>query len=300
MTSISYRGRFAPSPSGALHFGSLVTALGSYLEAKTRHGEWHVRIDDLDPPRVVPGADVQILHALEQFGFEWDGEIQYQRTRSEIYGAALIQLERLGRVYPCACSRREIADSSLGRAGATIYPGTCRAGLAPGRAARAWRVNTQGARVELSDPIQGSLSVDLADVCGDFIVKRADGLFAYQLAAVVDDAAMGATHVVRGADLIDSTLRQIYLYRLLGLATPAFLHLPVAANVLGEKWSKQTLAPPLDTARPGPILVRALRFLNQSPPDELEHAPINTIWTWAIAHWRLDRVPRERAIVTSA
>lgn len=293
---VLYRGRFAPSPSGPLHFGSLVTALGGALDAHAHGGEWRLRIDDLDSPRVAPGAADMILRALEAYGFAWQGEVRYQSQSLEAYEAALAELTRLGVVYACACSRREIADSVVSQRGAAIYPGTCRGGIAPDRAARAIRLNTQGARIALCDRLQGDLTLDLERAVGDFVIKRADGLFAYQLAAVVDDAALGVTDIVRGADLIDSSLRQIYLQRLLGLSTPRYLHLPVAVNALGEKLSKQTLAPALDLQHPGPALVRALAFLNQAPPPSLARAPVSEIWAWARLNWRVARLSGVRTL----
>ncbi|MEK6663975.1 MAG: tRNA glutamyl-Q(34) synthetase GluQRS [Pseudomonadota bacterium] len=291
-----YRGRFAPSPTGPLHFGSLITALGSYLDAKAQGGEWWLRIDDLDPPRVAQGATDAILRALEAYGLTWDGAVQYQRQRSEAYAAALAELQRLGLVYACACSRREIADSSIGRPGAPVYPGTCRAGLAPGKAACALRVDTRCASVVFEDRLQGTVMQDLEREAGDFIVQRADGLFAYQLAAVVDDAELGITDIVRGADLLDSTLRQVYLQRLLGLPLPRYLHLPVAVNALGEKLSKQTLAPPLDIAHPQPALVQALSFLNHSPPQALQGAKPQEILAWAVQSWSITQIPQVRSV----
>jgi len=290
----AYRGRFAPSPSGPLHFGSLVTAVGSYLDARHHGGAWYLRIDDLDAPRVVPGAADAILRTLEAYGFAWDGEVGFQSRRSEAYARALAALERLGVVYPCGCSRREIADSSVRGPGAAVYPGTCREGLAPGRQARAIRVSTVGAHIAFHDRLQGAITVDLAREVGDFVVRRADGPFAYQLAVVVDDAELGITDVVRGADLLDSTARQIHLQRLLGLPTPRYLHLPVVVNALGEKLSKQTLAPPLKTSTAARALTQALHFLGQAPPVELERAPVAEVWAWALAHWDPTRLPRLR------
>lgn len=294
--TVRYRGRFAPSPTGPLHFGSLVTALGGYLDAKAQGGEWFLRIDDLDPPRVATGAVDAILRALEAYGLNWDGAVQYQRHRAEAYAAALAELQRQGVVYACACSRREIADSSLGRPGAPVYPGTCRSGLAQGKVARALRVNTRNAEASIEDRLQGRVGQDLEREAGDFIVQRADGLFAYQLAAVVDDAELGITDIVRGADLLDSTLRQVYLQRLLGLPHPRYLHLPVAVNALGEKLSKQTLAPPLDTARPQPVLTRALHFLNHPPPQALQGARTQEILAWAQDNWAIGRIPAVRSL----
>lgn len=287
-----YRGRFAPSPTGPLHFGSLVAAAGSFLEARSRGGEWHLRMEDVDAPRCSAAAATVILRALEAFGFAWDGELIWQSRRTQAYAAALEQLKAAGRVFPCACTRRELADSAIAPDGAAIYPGTCRQGLPAGRAARAWRVAVGDARVSFEDAIQGRITSDLAADVGDFILLRADGLYAYQLAVVVDDAAAGITQVVRGADLLASTPRQIFLQQCLGLPTPTYAHLPVAINAAGEKLSKQTLATPIDVSRPDPALLAALQFLGQRPPPELSGAGVPELWTWAVENWRRDRVPR--------
>ena len=226
-----YRGRFAPSPTGPLHFGSLVAAVGSYLDAKANGGVWLVRMDDLDQSRTVPGAADLILRSLENLGMAWDETVVYQSTRSAAYESALKVLKKRKLIYPCACSRREIADSAVGGIDGPIYTGTCRKGLLAGRAARAERIMTDNNRIELKDAIQGKIAHSLERQVGDFVVKRADGYFAYQLAAVVDDADQGITDIVRGADLLDSTTRQIYLQQLLGYSTPRYAHLPVAVNV---------------------------------------------------------------------
>ena len=240
-----YIGRFAPSPTGALHFGSLIAALASWLDARRAGGRWLVRMEDLDTARVMPGAADAILRQLEAFGLEWDGAVVYQSARLDLYMRAIESLK--AHCYACACTRKELEDSALAIDGSRIYPGTCRAGPAPGKAARAVRVRTNDEPVRFADRVQGVVSQSLERDIGDFVVRRADGLFAYQLAVVVDDAAQGVTDVVRGADLLDSTTRQIHLQRLLGYATPRYLHLPVATNVKGEKLSKQTQA--ADAAR---------------------------------------------------
>ncbi len=316
-----YHGRFAPSPTGPLHFGSLVAAVGSYLEAKSRGGLWLVRMEDLDPPREQPGAAGRILRALEACGMGWDGDVVYQSKRSEYYRAALARLKAQGLVYPCACPRREIADSHqtfapsggahsapLARAGgrgaggegrddgALIYPGTCRNGLAPGKTPRAIRVRVDHAPIEFEDALQGKFSQDLAAEVGDFVLLRADGLYAYQLAVVVDDAEQGITDVVRGADLLDSTPRQIYLQRLLGLATPHYLHLPAAVNAGGEKLSKQTRAAPVGENDPVPVLAQVMEFLGQAPPAELRRAPLAEFWRWALTHWDAKLIPQRRSL----
>ncbi len=292
-----YRGRFAPSPTGPLHFGSLVAAAGSFLQAKSRGGEWLVRMEDLDPPREVPGAADDILRTLEAFGLHWDGEVVYQSRRHAVYEAAMKMLERLDAIYPCACSRREIADSSMKGVDGPVYPGTCRSGIAEGRAPRAWRVKVDGATVEFADALQGRVRRRLGSDFGDFILRRADGFFAYQLAVVVDDAEQGITEIVRGADLIESTPRQIHLQRLLGLRTPGYVHLPVALSARNEKLSKQTLAAPLDPARQLPALLEVMRFLGQEVSPELADAGIEDFWRWAVGNWEVERVPRVAGMV---
>jgi glutamyl-Q tRNA(Asp) synthetase len=291
-----YRGRFAPSPTGPLHFGSLIAAVGSYLEAKAHRGEWLLRIEDIDTPRSVAGAADNILHCLTAFGMTWDGEVMYQSTRTAAYHDALTQLRARGVLYACACTRREIADSATHGIEGPIYPGTCRDGLPADRLPRATRVRThEGARVTFDDAVQGAITQDVEHEVGDFVVARADGLIAYQLAVVADDAAQGITDVVRGADLLDSTPRQILLQQLLGLPTPRYMHLPVAVNAQGEKLSKQTLAPPLDPREPSSQLIAALRFLGQEPPANLNQRTPAQIWDWAMAHWQRQRIPAQRA-----
>ena len=292
----NYRGRFAPSPTGPLHAGSLVAAVASFLEARTHRGEWLVRMEDVDTPRIVPGAADGILRTLDACGMQWDGEVIYQSARSEAYRAALETLRRDGKVYACGCSRREIADSAVAGIEGYVYPGTCRHGVAPGRAPRAWRVRTDGAMIAFDDVIQGRVAHDLEKDVGDFVLYRADAVYAYQLAVVVDDAEQGITHVVRGADLLESTPRQIYLQRLLGCATPVYAHLPVAVNAEGQKLSKQTLAPAIDRSHAAAAVTRALAFLGQSPPRDLEQAPLRDVWDWALDNWRLEDVPRVRAL----
>lgn len=298
-TSSPYRGRFAPSPSGPLHFGSLVAAVGSFLQARSQGGAWLVRIEDIDPPREVRGAATQILRTLEALGLEWDEAIMYQSTRHDAYRAALDALRAAGAVYPCACTRREIADSSVAGIDGPVYPGTCRRALPPGRSPRAWRMSTKDAVVVFDDLWQGRLRCDLAAEIGDFVVQRADGLVAYQLAVVVDDAAQGITEVVRGADLFHSTPRQIQLQRALAMNTPRYAHLPVAVNDRGEKLSKQTFATPIETEAPLPLLRRTLEFLGQDAPDALLEGDIAAFWRFAVSHWRAEHVPRTRTLRSS-
>jgi len=293
-----YRGRFAPSPTGPLHLGSLIAAVASYLEAKANKGSWLVRMEDLDKAREMPDAANDILQTLEIFDFAWDEAVVYQSRRLGIYEDLLQQLRSKGLVYGCACSRKEIADSishnpQQGLDG-LIYPGTCRAGLPVDKSPRAWRIRTDDAVISFVDTIQGAFTHELNEVVGDFVLKRADGFFAYQLAVVTDDAEQGITHVVRGADLLDSTSRQIYLQQVLGFSTPGYTHVPAAANANGEKLSKQTLAPALDKNNPGKDLWRALDFLGQRPPRELQTSPIAEVWHWAKQHWDADSIPRAR------
>ena len=293
-----YRGRFAPSPTGPLHFGSLVAAVGSYLDARAHGGEWLLRMEDVDTPRNVPGAAAGILATLEAYGFEWDGPVLWQSRRFEAYAAALERLIAAGLAYGCTCSRKEIADSGSHPAidGGLAYPGTCRDGLPAGRTARAWRLRVNDEPLAFVDRLQGRVLQHLESDVGDFVLRRADGLFAYQLAVAVDDEFQVISDVVRGADLLASTPRQIWLQRCLGYATPRYAHLPVASNAAGEKLSKQTLAPALDVGQAGPTLVRALNFLGQGVPAELSAAPPAEVWTWALAHWSFAAIPRRPSI----
>lgn len=294
----AYRGRFAPSPTGTLHFGSLIAAVASYLDARAHDGEWLVRMDNLDTPRCPPGAAGHILATLAAFGFEWPTPVLYQSTRSDAYQAALDQLRGAGLAYPCACSRKEIADSAIAPAidGGLAYPGTCRAGLPLGRHTRAWRFRTDEQPRRFTDRLQGERQQDLARDVGDFVLRRADGLFAYQLAVAVDDAAQGITDIVRGADLLDSTPRQIALQQALGFPTPRYAHLPVAANAAGEKLSKQTRATPLDPAHAAGQLCAALAFLGQPVPEGLARAPLAEVWAWARTYWSFASIPRQRIL----
>jgi glutamyl-Q tRNA(Asp) synthetase len=295
----AYVGRFAPSPNGPLHFGSLVAALASWLDARAASGKWLLRIEDLDAPRVQPGAADAIRRQLEAFGLDWDGEVVLQSARGVLYRAALEKLERTGMIYWCGCSRAEIADSTLvfgdapgvGLApdGARIYPGTCRDGLAPGKRPRALRVRTTAAAITFNDRLLGEISQSVEREVGDFVLLRADGQVAYQLAVVVDDAEQGVTDVVRGADLLDSTARQIHLQRLLGAPTPRYLHVPVAVNAAGEKLSKQTRAPDATASD----LPRALAFLELAPPAGIARAEL---LGWAVHAWDVARLPRLRAL----
>ncbi|MEO7480846.1 MAG: tRNA glutamyl-Q(34) synthetase GluQRS [Sulfuriferula sp.] len=278
-----YIGRFAPSPTGPLHFGSLVAALGSCLQARVHNGQWHLRMEDLDAPRCLPGMADNILHMLEQFGFEWDGTVVYQSQQQPAYQAALDQLQAAGYLYWCACTRREIADSSLHGIEGMVYPGTCREGMLPGRETRTLRVRTDNTPICFDDRLQGRVCQQLQNDLGDFVVRRADGIFAYQLAVVVDDARLGVTEVVRGADLLASTPRQIYLQNLLHVPAPAYLHLPVAVNSMGQKLSKQTNATALNPRIALSELYRAMAFLGHPVPLEVD--TVAGFWEWGRAAW---------------
>lgn len=284
-TSASYLGRFAPSPTGPLHFGSLIAAVGSYLDAHAHNGTWLVRMEDVDEPRCSQHHADEILRQLEAHGLTWDGEVVYQSQRKPLYQSALDQLIERGTAFPCGCTRREIADSTLHGIEGPVYPGTCRVGL-NGKAARAWRVRVSDTPVCFDDRQQGRQCQQLERDIGDFIVKRADGFFAYQLAVVVDDFAQGITHVVRGADLLASTPRQIHLQTLLDYPTPAYLHLPVVTNDAGQKLSKQTLAPSLDNQLASTNLWGALDFLGLKPEPELKRVNADELLAWGIANWR--------------
>ncbi|MGD8926117.1 MAG: tRNA glutamyl-Q(34) synthetase GluQRS, partial [Thioalkalispiraceae bacterium] len=288
----AYRGRFAPSPTGQLHFGSLIAAVASYCQARTAQGEWLLRIEDIDTPREVTGACDDIIRTLENFGFQWDGAISYQHQHSEDYNEALNKLRQDGMLYPCACSRREIAKiNKLG-----IYPGTCRDGLPEGRHARSWRIRTEPSLLSFTDAIQGNQQFDIQQEIGDFVLKRADGLFAYQLAVAIDDARQGITQVVRGYDLLDSTPRQIYVQQQLGLQSPEYAHHPIAVDAQGEKLSKRKLSPQLKQSDLGQQLAQALDFLGHPPPAELSNAGPESLWNWAFANWSLAKIPRHATL----
>jgi len=256
-------------------------------------------MEDVDTPRNVAGAADGILKTLEVFGFEWDGPVLYQSARIDAYAAALEQLKRAGLAYGCACSRKEIADSATRHAvdGGLTYPGTCRAGLPAGRAERAWRLRVTDEEIAFDDRIQGRQAQHLERDVGDFVLRRADGLFAYQLAVVVDDEFQNISSIVRGADLLASTPRQIWLQRCLNFATPSYAHLPVAANLAGEKLSKQTKAMPLRAEAAASELVQALVFLGQAVPRELAGATVGEVWAWAREGWSFAAIPRRPAIV---
>ena len=279
MPTGAYRGRFAPSPTGPLHAGSLVAALASWLDARAHGGQWLIRVEDVDTPRCVPGADAVILAQLAAFGLVPDQPPGWQSTRSALYASALARLLATDRAYPCGCTRADIAQAlaqqgaARERHGELVYPGTCREGL-HGKPARAVRLRTDDdvARIEWHDRRLGALRQDVADAVGDFVLKRADGLWAYQLAVVVDDAAQGITHVVRGEDLADNTPRQIHLQRALGLPTPRYLHTPLVRGTDGDKLSKQNGAQAVETHEPLRALNAAAQVLGLRPNGDTRDA----------------------------
>jgi len=282
-----YRSRFAPSPTGALHLGSLVAAVGSYLAARHARGEWLIRIEDLDPPREVPGSAQDILDSLAQLGFEWTEPVVRQSGRLAAYALAADRLLQSGQAYECSCSRAEIAadQATPGHGDELHYPGWCRNGLRAPERPRALRLRVPDESVCFQDAIQGTISTNVAADVGDFVIRRRDRLFAYQLAVVVDDAAQAISHVVRGADLLSSTPRQILLQRALGLATPAYAHLPLVLDQDGVKLSKSAGAAAVEGRQAVAELWRALCLLRQNPPAHLRRGPKRTLWDWAIEHW---------------
>lgn len=302
MTSVPDLGRFAPSPTGPLHFGSLVAAVASWLDARAASGRWLLRMEDLDRPRCEAGAADTILRQLEAYGLAWEGDVLVQSQRDDAYAVALDALKAMGAVYPCACTRSqlEINQAPRNAEGEILYPGTCRNGLPPGAVARAWRVRVPDVSTHFTDRIHGELQQNLAHDVGDFIVKRADGLFAYQLAVVVDDAFQGVTHVVRGADLLWNTPRQIYLQTLLGLPTPVYAHVPLITNAAGQKLSKQTRASALPETGRGAVMAHALAVLGHAPPAELAGAEPAEQLAWAVAQWQIENVPTRPAVAKPA
>lgn len=286
-------GRFAPTPSGPLHLGSLLTATASYLSVRSqRDGRWLLRIDDLDQSRLRPGIADQILSTLEYFGFEWDGNVEFQNRRTDYYRDALARLEAGVWCYPCRCTRSRFATRLAEPGNEPVYPGTCRDDpqAAQGPHAVRFRIAPESAEVRFRDRLQGWIHQDCRRQAGDFVIRRRDGYFAYHLACVVDDDRQGVTEVVRGCDLLSSTPRQILLQRALGLRTPRYAHLPVLAEADGRKLAKSRHAVPLDPRAAAPLLCEALVWLRQAPPAALARATVREIWAWAIPNWRPERV----------
>jgi len=288
----NYIGRFAPSPTGPVHFGTLVAAVGSYLQAKKNKGKWLVRMEDVDTTRKVEGADIEILNTLEAFGFEWNEKIIYQSEQTRHYQQALEQLIAHSLVFPCTCSRKQLASSN-----SDIYPGICRNKPLPEKQEHALRLLSKNIVIDFNDSVMGLQSQNIAQQCGDFVIKRRDGLFAYQLAVVVDDALQGITEIVRGADLLDSTARQIYLQQLLGYTTPVYCHLPLAVDIEGNKISKSEGAAKVDVNNREKLMCSVLEFLGQEPPADLPGSGIDNIWDWALEHWDVNRVSGDNSCV---
>lgn len=291
-------GRFAPSPSGPLHFGSLVAGLASYCQAKSQQGNWLLRIEDVDTPRVVAGASAQILRDLEAFGFEWDGAVSRQSDRFETYQQYLEKLLDQGNCFACECSRRSLREQgvSSGPLG-QIYPGNCRLKRLALKN-HSIRLNTQDAQwIKFVDRVYGEFALNLPESVGDFVLKRADGIYAYHLAVVVDDELQNITQVVRGADLLENTCLHIYLQQKLGFKTPDYMHIPLVNNAQGIKLSKQTGANALDQRKPSRQLLAALSHLGQAPPPGMENARPQEVLQWAVSHWSSASIPVKRAAV---
>lgn len=285
MSESHYIGRFAPSPSGELHFGSLIAALGSYLQARARQGKWLVRIEDIDPPREVPGAAETILRQLEHYGLHWDDDVLWQSQRHDAYRERLAWLYEQGLSYYCTCTRARI--QSVGG----VYDGHCRT-LNYGPENAAVRIRQRSPVTHFTDLLSGEIYANKRLACEDFIIHRRDGLFAYNLAVVVDDHFQGVTEIVRGADLVEPTVRQISLYHQFGWTAPDYIHLPLAVNARGVKLSKQNHAPALPGGDPRPVLIDALRFLNQNVTNEWQDLRIDELLDLAVAHWTLEAVPK--------
>lgn len=284
-----YIGRFAPTPSGSLHMGSLLAALASFLEAKAAAGKWLVRIEDIDPPREIPGAASHILRTLEAYGFEWDGEVLYQSTRLDYYESVVERLFNQGLAYACTCSRKQLEAYE-------VYPAFCRDALRAKQDA-AIRIRVPALIYQFEDGVQGLFKQDIGQSVGDFIIKRRDGFFAYQLAVVLDDAMQGVSHVVRGADLLDSTPRQLYLQELLGVSPPHYVHIPILVNKAGHKLSKSQLSPELSVADTTGLLLQALTLLGQPTDGALIKATPKDVLDYAVAYWDVGLIPRQQQIV---
>jgi len=293
---MSYVGRFAPSPTGPLHIGSLTTAVASYLDARQAGGKWLVRMDDIDPPREVPGAANEILRALEALALHWDGSVLYQSSRLEAYYAAARRLLAAKLAFRCSCSRKALrAKHATGCAHPNRYPGTCRKRRAHG-SATAIRVRVDAPDGAFEDGLQQAPTKDVYDAVGDYVILRRDGLPAYHLACVLDDAWQGVTSVVRGSDLLESTAVHRHLQRVLELQAPRYFHLPVLVNEAGQKLSKQTGALAVDLSNPGKLADTVLRYLGLEPPMELRGASALDHWGWARNHWRIDALKGLRTI----
>jgi len=290
-----YRGRFAPSPSGHLHFGSLLAATASYLQARQQNGEWWLRIEDIDPPREVAGSSKHIIKTLKDFGFEWDN-LSYQSQRQDYYQHYLQTLLNTEQAYFCGCSRKDISqENKLNTTAPNLYPGTCRTGL-NGKPARAVRFKVEDSVLLIEDAIQGKHSLDLSKTCGDFILKRADGFYSYQLAVAIDDSIQDISQVVRGYDLFESSFNQKMIQQALGLHSPEYAHIPVAISQQGLKLSKLSAAKDIATEPANKVIFQILQILGQQPPNELQHQDINKIWKWTFSHWELNKIPQKQNV----
>jgi glutamyl-Q tRNA(Asp) synthetase len=288
MLTSRYTGRFAPSPTGHLHLGSVYTALASFLEARTHHGLWRLRFDDLDTPRNVSGATNHILQTLETLGLYWDGEVDYQSQHLDDYHAVLADFMMTEQIYRCQCSRKELTE---------IYAQTCRNKNLPSNVLHSLRIKTDNRNIVFDDDLQGHISQNLATQHGDFILKRKDNIIAYQFAVVLDDARQGVNHIVRGIDLLNATPKQLYLQQVLNLPPPNYLHVPILVDAEGHKLSKSTLATAVDLTAPNLVLFRLLDWLKQAPPIELQTANVDDILKWAIEHWNVARLNGIKQIV---
>ncbi|MDH5228944.1 MAG: tRNA glutamyl-Q(34) synthetase GluQRS [Gammaproteobacteria bacterium] len=285
----TYRGRFAPSPTGPLHLGSLLAAVGSYLQAKRQHGLWLLRMEDIDPPREIAGAADDILRTLEAYGLYWDESVLYQSTRSDAYEQVLQQLKQDELLYACECSRKQISQIAQRGVNGYIYPGTCRHKIiSPNH--HAWRLIVENKTVKFNDAMAGLIHHKLTDESGDVVLKRADGLYAYQLAVVVDDIFQNISEVVRGNDLLMQTPVQLQLMYYLNASPPNYVHLPIIVNTLGQKLSKQTGALALPSKNLNHVLWSILKLLGQAIPQELKQENLSTIWSWAIEHWSIKKL----------
>jgi glutamyl-Q tRNA(Asp) synthetase len=283
----TYTGRFAPSPTGPLHLGSLFTALASFLDARANRGKWLLRIDDLDTPRNQPGAAADILRCLETFGLHWDDAVYYQSRHLPDYQGYLDELASRQLVYRCACSRKMLAEfSRVSGSAAAVYPGVCRDSVVTADQSHALRVKTDDGEIALTDVLQGGVIARLAKEQGDFILRRRDGIIAYQFAVVIDDHLQNISHIVRGRDLLVETPKQVYLQKLLGFQIPSYAHVPVIVGRDGNKLSKQTLASAVDAKNPAHTLFQLLVLLKQNPPVTLQKTSIEELLQWGIAHWR--------------
>ena len=298
MSNTPYRGRFAPSPTGPLHFGSLITAVASYLDARSNNGKWLVRIEDVDKTRSVPGATKAILNSLEDYGFQWDDEIVYQSQRDEHYQHFLNVLDKQSLLYGCTCSRKSIQQYKTDHSITSVaYPGICR-NQSLSIKNHTVRINTgEFDQISFVDGIQGELRQSIQDEVGDFVLKRQDGIYSYQLAVVVDDALQEITHIIRGYDLFENTPRQLLLQHYLELPKQTYAHIPVATNRLNQKLSKQTFAKPIESIDAKINIFRALEFLGQVKIDEYMDCSLSEIWKYAIQNWELERVPKTNQIV---